>query len=78
MDEFASVPFEKEIFHHHSLFDSIYPIMHDLPWRINQISIKKGSQRHILWTNLLAGHKWLIQELIWFREYYSTIDNSHS
>jgi hypothetical protein len=78
VDEFAPVSFEKEIFHHHSLFDSIHPIMHDLLWRIYQISIKKDPQRQILWTNLLTGHIWLIQELIWFREYYSTIDNSQS
>jgi hypothetical protein len=78
VDEFAPMSLVKEIFHNHSLFDSIYQNIHRGPSRKSQISINKCPRRQTLWTYFLAEHIWLIQKLIKFWGCYSAIDNSQS
>jgi hypothetical protein len=68
------VSFEKEIFRHHSLFDSIHPNLHSALWRTYQMSIKKSPQRQTTSTDFLAEQISRIQKCIWFRRCDSAID----
>jgi hypothetical protein len=78
VDEFAPVSFETDIFHHHSLFDSIHLNIQSLLYRIYPMPINKYPQCQTLWTDFFTEHIWLIQKLIKFRGCVSAIHNSQS
>jgi hypothetical protein len=65
VDEFAPMSFEKKIFHHHSLFDSIHPNIQNMPYRIYQMPKK---------TVLSArpyGQIFSLNTYDWFKNWFS-------